>query len=349
MKAKYFIPLVLLCLLAVNHVKAQSENAVFFVNKAGTLKDEMIKEKRNPQNISKMILTGYINARDFVWMRDSMPNLTYLDMKNVSIKAYSGSDGTSPKYALTIREIPSYAFCRSVNGRLSGKTSLQQVILPSGIVNIGKYAFKNCDNLNVIQMTGNNAPFIKSEAINEMNTAIFVPMGSREHYRSHKGWGDYCIVEGDPVSVIVNVPNAGDLGGELLKLGHQPSEINYLTITGNLNDDDFKLIRDFMDNLVSIDLSKTSAISLPEYTFSQKKNLMDVKLPDKLIRIGQGAFSGCIHLGSNLYLPATLATVESSAFIDCDKLTHVIALGNRITVIGKDIFRNNIQKIEFAQ
>src|ERR1035437_6242206 len=40
--------------------------------------------------ISTLILSGPINALDFIVMRDSMPKLTIIDLRNTTIQAYRG-------------------------------------------------------------------------------------------------------------------------------------------------------------------------------------------------------------------------------------------------------------------
>jgi len=349
MKYKYLLTSVLISVCSV-HLNAQNNKCVVYVDKPGTLKNEVIKEKSLADNITDLIVTGYINAKDFRFMRDSMPSLRNLDISNVGLKPYAGKDGTLSQFAITVmKEIPAYAFCNNNTGRFIGKQSLRTIVMPSELINIGKYAFKNCNNLKVVIMKSNYGPGLETGALNDTISAVYVPAGSREHYRSHNSWSGFSILEGDPVSVTVNLQKGGELGNELLKIGHQPSEVNYLTVSGQMNDEDFKLIRDFMQNLVIVHIKNTNAISIPEYTFSQKKNLMHIDLPSGLLRIGERAFSGCINLGSTLYLPSSIADIDDGAFLDCDKLIHVIAKCSRVNIIGKDIFRNSWQRIEYSK
>ena len=68
----------------------------------------------------------------------------------------------------------------------------------------------------------------------------------------------------------------GKLEEEILKAGLQPRDINFLTVEGKLDNADFKLIRDYMPNLVSVDISRTNATAIPDFTFSQKKYLLRI-------------------------------------------------------------------------
>ena len=66
----------------------------------------------NP-NMSNLTLTGSIDARDFKYIRDNMPNLVTLDITNTSITSYSGLGGTSSSATdiYPANTIPTYAFC----------------------------------------------------------------------------------------------------------------------------------------------------------------------------------------------------------------------------------------------
>ena len=50
------------------------------------------------------------------------------------------------------------------------------------------------------------------------------------------------------------------------------------------------------------------------YTFSENKNLTKVKLPDKLVKIGSGAFQECTALKS-IIIPDSVQTIEDYAFM----------------------------------
>ena len=50
---------------------------------------------KNAITITKLTLTGTIDARDFKTMRDAMPALTDLDLSDVRIVSYTGADGTN--------------------------------------------------------------------------------------------------------------------------------------------------------------------------------------------------------------------------------------------------------------
>ena len=137
-------------------------------------------------------------------------------------------------------------------------------------------------------------------------------------------------------------PNLLPLEDEIMKAGLQPRDINFLTIEGKLDNADFKLLRDYMPNLVSLDISKTNATSIPDFTFSQKKYLLKIKLPHNLKTIGQRVFSNCGRLAGTLELPASVTAIEFGAFMGCDNLRFVLATGDKITTLGDELFGNGV-------
>lgn len=116
-------------------------------SEAGTLKNRIA----NYKNITHLTLSGKIDARDFQFLRDSMPALEYLDISNTTIMAYSGDVGTSYTSNYAEHQLPASAF--SVASYPSaGKTFLRNIVLPMGLRSIGERAFYNCTALETIYL-----------------------------------------------------------------------------------------------------------------------------------------------------------------------------------------------------
>lgn len=88
----------------------------------------------------------FLTAEDFKFMRDSLPNLHSVRMRdNIEIRAYKGENGTiNGYYEYPDNEIPPYAFDKSYNNKkLNKKPQYSTIILPKNIISIGEYAFAN--------------------------------------------------------------------------------------------------------------------------------------------------------------------------------------------------------------
>ncbi len=327
------------CMLVLSlcGVSAQVSKTLF-VDKPGTLISQLTEEEAN--SITHLTLTGKINAIDFKHLRNEFEKLEVLDISNVDIRMYTGKEGTYPDkfYVYMPNFIPAYAFCRVEKGEAHGKLSLRKVILSEKIKNIEDAAFKGCINLKICQIRKKTPPNLLPAALADSITAIFVPAGCTDEYRLGKRWETFAFIEGEPKEVSIQIETLGTLEKEIISAGLQPQQINFLTVKGKLDAADFKLIRDYMPNLVSIDISKTNATSIPTFTFTQKKYLLSILLPEDLKIIGERAFSGCGRLCGTVKLPASVTAIEYGAFLGCDNLRYVVATGNKITTVGEPLF-----------
>jgi hypothetical protein len=317
---------------------AQSVSKQYYVPKAGTLISLMTREEADA--VTHLTLTGKINAEDFRHLRDEFANLEFLDLSNVEIKLYSGKAGTYPEkfYIYPGGFIPAYAFCRVENGVAVGKSTLREVVLPNNVKNIEDAAFKGCSNLQICRIKKKTPPNLLPEALADSITAVFVSPGSTDAYKAKTRWESFAFIEGEPVRSSVQVGMMGSLAEEIQKLGIQPRDINFLTVEGKLDAEDFKLIRDYMPNLVSVNLENTTVETLPDFTFTQKKYLLNIALPKRLKVIGERCFSGCGRLCGTVTLPESMTTINYGAFMGCDNLRHVAVTGNKLTALGENIF-----------
>lgn len=299
--------------------------------------------------ITHLTLQGKLNAIDFRHLRDEFKNLQLLDISTASISTYAGKNGThSGFYVYPANCIPAYAFCKKVNdSTYVGKQSLTRIILSDKTKNIEDAAFKGCTNLKICQIRRKTPPNLFPEALADSVTAVFVPLGSSDSYRRGKRWENFAFIEGEPVSTTVQIGTMGSLASELIQKGVQPKDVNFLTVEGKMDEADFTLIRNYMPNLVSIDLSKCNATVIPDYTFTQKKYLLNISLPHALKTIGQRAFSGCTRLCGTLVLPPSVTAIEYGAFMGCNNLRNVLATGNKITTLGDSIFGEGEDKLRY--
>ena len=240
--------------IMISNVSAQTSRR-YTVAKPGTLVEMLTEEEAN--EITHLVLQGKLNAVDFRHLRDEFKKLQILDISNASISMYAGKNGTHPDrfYIYPANCIPSYAFCKQLgDSTFAGKTSLTQVILSDKTKNIEDGAFKGCTNLKICRIRKKTPPNLLPEALADSVTAIFVPLGSSDSYRRGKRWETFAFIEGEPVGALVQIATMGSLASELLRAGIQPKDVNFLTVEGKMDEADFTLIRNYMPNLVSVDL-----------------------------------------------------------------------------------------------
>ena len=218
----------------------------YYVAKPGTLVELMTEAEAN--EITQLTLQGKLNAVDFRHLRDEFKNLQLLDISNASISMYAGKNGTYPNrfYVYPANCIPAYAFCKQMDdSTFVGKETLTRIILSDKTKNIEDAAFKGCKNLKICQIRKKTAPNLLSEALADSVTAIFVPLGCSDSYRTKKKWETFAFIEGEPLTVNVQIGKMGSLASELLRAGFQPKDVNFLTVEGKMDEADFTLIRDY--------------------------------------------------------------------------------------------------------
>jgi len=131
---------VLLILSLVINMTLQAQvYKTIHITTAGTLNS--ILTPQEDTMVTNLTLTGNIDARDFVTMRDSMSNLTGIDLSGATIVEYK--DNNNNDYQANT--IPQLAF-----SMIFGTTYLISIVLPSSINEIGNGAFMQCVGLTTI-------------------------------------------------------------------------------------------------------------------------------------------------------------------------------------------------------
>ena len=156
-----------------NDLQSHDATAMEYVvinSTAGHINDSIAASHKDLTKVKRMKVTGTINARDFMIMRDSMPKLTALNLKDVRIKSvYSyifdgvqywpdnAEDDVLPtscfdgKKSLTSIVFPDVL--KSIRSRAFADTGLKHSLnIPEGVVDIGYDAFARCDFTGVLTL-----------------------------------------------------------------------------------------------------------------------------------------------------------------------------------------------------
>lgn len=145
--------------------------------------------------------------------------------------------------------------------------------------------------------------------------------------------------------VTVEVPTAGQLSSLV-----QDVNCDSITISGNLDGNDFWFIREQMPNLFYLNTSKVTVPGnrLPESGLYSKKTLQKIILPDNLETIGSNAFAYCSNL-KDITFPKTLATIEYHTFYQCG--LSEVTLPDKLKDIGDAAFYEcyNLKKVNFPE
>jgi hypothetical protein len=105
---------------------------------AGTLSTVLTATEK--ATVTKLKVTGSIDARDFYCMRDEMTVLADVDLMETQIEANSG-------FGSAAGQIPANAF-----STVEGKATLKSFVFPKWAASVGDGAFKNCTGLTSIKL-----------------------------------------------------------------------------------------------------------------------------------------------------------------------------------------------------
>ena len=132
-----------------------------------------------------------------------------------------------------------------------------------------------------------------------------------------------------PLNIIVHVPQKEML--ETTLANYDYTKIESLTITGELGELDFYLIRNQLPQLRNLNISATNVNEIPSQAFINSK-IEKCILPKSLITIGEKAFYN--SLLTSILIPANVETIDQSAFQDCSRLVELkFEQGSKLTII----------------
>lgn len=168
------------------------------------------------------------------------------------------------------------------------------------------------------------------------------------------------------VSKTVNVLSAGML--TTLLTATERATVTNLTVSGIVDLRDFKIIRDSMPTLTSIDISNVTIAEYSQFIFNADGiavdlnadgiitdndkviysanslprilnkwiNIISIKLPTSVTSLSDNAFQNCSSL-TNIILPNSLTAIGNQAFQGCSNLSGIV-IPQSVTNIGDQAF-----------
>lgn len=166
---------------------------------------------------------------------------------------------------------------------------------------------------------------------------LVVNNGCKDAYSRNPRWRNFTIVEESESDKTIHVTGETPITEEIrLQSGIMPSRLSKMTVTGTLAPSDFRLIRENMLSLYSLDLSAISNTEIPAEAFKGMTLLTEIILPSGTTSIGDEAFYGC-SLMNTPSLPESLQTIGRDAFNGCGMLS-ITEIPANVTEIGESAF-----------
>jgi hypothetical protein len=275
--------------------------------------------------ITHLTLKGTIDARDFKIIRDNMPKLAVLDLKDVAIAAYIGTEGTEgiSSFEYPANAIPNFAFYNLET--YLGKASLTSLKLPTILTSIGNNAFNGCSGL---------TSFTIPSSITLINISTFSNCTGLETITipsTVNSIGDYAFMGCMKLNHISIPSSVTAISRSLFSNCTELSSILIPSSITSIGDGAFSGCM----KLDSISIP-TSVSSIGEGAFEQCQSLSFVILPKSLTSISNNLFSFCSELTS-ISIPASVSSIGEAAFMECNKLSS-IQLPHSVNTIGSWAF-----------
>lgn len=316
----------------------------------GGLKDAISAAGKDFTTLKNLKITGEIDLRDFFFMRDEMPVLQALNLKEVRIKAY-GPDLEYYDIKCYDDQIPNSAFY--IDAIASGKSSLTRLVLPDRLKSIGVRAFYGCHNLTGSLLIPEGVVDIQVGAFNGcrsltgslslpstlkyIGTSQDVSLGGFNEFGDegidyYNGVFDGCgftceLMIPESVEVIRGYAfsNCKGLYGNL----RLPAKLRRLGLRAFYN----------CKNLTGSLEIPQGVTEIPEEAFAWSGFDGSLLLHDGIVSIGPRAFARC-PLKGELVLPKNLTIINDEVFYGCD-FSGKLVLPKTLVTIGDKAFAYN--------
>lgn len=299
----------------VSHDATAREYIIVDCPEPGTLKECITAAGKDYTKVKNLKVTGTIDQRDFVMMRDEMTALQSLNLREVEIAEYGS-------YAAN--EIPNSAF--------SGKSTLIRFVFPENITKIGNYSFYE---------TNLSGSLIIPNGVTEIEHHAFCscPLnGTLTLSTSLVNIGSSAFSGCSGLSGSLNLPASLEVVDE-----HAFSSCS--GFTGNLQLPDG--LKELGNSAFSDCDGFTGSLTIPHgitkignACFRSCSGLNgQLNLPKDLTEIGELAFGYCKFRGA-LQLPDNLAVIGSEAFLE-NLFSGELKLPQELAVLGSEAFAYN--------
>ena len=198
------------------------------------------------------------------------------------------------------------------DGAFSGYTNIIELELPEYVSSIGINAFKNCSNINRIDVGASTPPSLGLGAFdNTNNSPIYVLESSYDDYIAAEVWSNY---------------------SNRIMYEEMPYKVKLI------NDETFRKL--LCDNTFTITRNEVLNVGI--------NPINRVLFGECLTEIGDGAFSGTNI--ETVYIPSSVTTINANAFSNCTNLSGFTS-NQGLETIGSDAFKQctNLSYVELAQ
>lgn len=293
------------------------------VTNAGTLSRLLTKEDKD--TVTTLVLKGFLDARDFKTMRDSMALLKEVDLTLTQIVAYFGADGTvngNREYSVDL--LPRTAF--------SSNSKIRKVVLPNSLKAISSNVVEACTSLGQIIIPA-SVEVIDNRAFTSCYTNIVVD-ANNQYYSSLDG-----VLYNKDKTLLISCPRIKNGVFNVLpvttSIGERAFEYCDLLTEVNIPASVEKMhpipVFRFSNAMITVDESNAYFSSLDGVLYDKDKTVLlycpnsktgDFIIPSGVKIIGYSALFACNKLTS-LVIPNSVDSIGRYALCNCHGLKSI--------------------------
>ena len=268
--------------------------------------------------MTELTLTGTMDASDFKYVAESFPQLASLDLSGVVVTEYSDKTPLFANFTLyPANVLPKYS--------LMG-TSLETVVLPSSITEVGEGAFCGCAKLQQVAIP---ASVTKIEKYAFSGASALASVSGGEGVTEI---ADYAFSRDTLLTSVAAMPELTSIGAYAFygdkRLASYEFKSNIQTIGECVFDH---------TALTAVDLSGSTQLDVVgAWAFADNSSLTTVSLPKQVTAIGDGAFFYSTAL-KQVVLPEAMTRINDYAFMGANEVETAV-LPDGVTAIGDYAF-----------
>lgn len=320
---------------------ATAKEYIIIDSKAGKLKEAIQAANKDFRKLQNLKITGEINPNDFYFMRDSMPMLSALNLKEVSIKGENivVNDGWNEAKCEDY-QIPHFAF----GNNKTQVENLTRLVLPDKLTSIGIRAFYKCKNL--------SGSLIIPEGVIDIQQGAFTGCESLTGSLSLPTTLKYIGNNGNKdIDYSCGVFDGCGFTGELIL----PRNLEMIRGYAFSNCKGFYGTLSLPEKLTTLGerafflcSGLTGSLTIPQgiqripaEVFTDCGFDGTLQFNDGIVSIGNNAFGGT-HFKGELILPKNLTVLADNVFDGCD-FSGELKLPEGLRRIGKNVFGSPIR------
>ena len=275
----------------------------------------------NSAFIDKLIEKDFVEVDKYEVEYNS--NFTKLLSIPKSLTTYKVKEGTKcigEKAAIECKKLEEIILPSSLieieRGAFKGCKSLSTINLPNGVLAIGVGAFSLCTSLSMIN--------IPDSTLNIGDGAFYHTKGLKKIYSKDMSSDGNCLINNGHLIICITHSTHLVIPSEVSVIGsgafQQCSNLQTIEIPDSVKEIKYAAFANCR-NLIKIELPKTIK-KIPQNAFSNCYNLKSVLIPESVTSIEHCAFSGCVCL-EKVHIPQNVTTVGDGIFSGCFRLQHI--------------------------